>query len=140
MVVAAAALTGCGAGSGLDYQPIPGTDWSRAPDLSVYSAMTEFATIAREQEMLCQGFGPESVLVKWERHYGAREDYVRASLVARYGPEAVVEAENDAVATRRVPSLSKLLINPVGCVALNWDPMAAWQGRLSCRAVARHVR
>jgi hypothetical protein len=103
MVVVAASLSGCGAGSGLDYQPIPGTGWSRAPDLSVYSAMTEFATIAREQEMLCQGFGPESVLVKWERNYGAREDYVRASLVARYGPDAVVEAENDAVATRRVP-------------------------------------
>jgi hypothetical protein len=102
VVVAAASLSGCGAGSGLDWQPIPGTGWSRAPDLSVYSAMTEFATIAREQEMLCQGFGPQSVLVDWERDYGAREDYVRAGLVARHGPEAVAEAETEAVATRRV--------------------------------------
>ena len=103
LIAAAAMLAGCGAGSGLDYQPIPGTGWSRAPDLSVYSAMTEFATIAREQEMLCQGFGPESVQGYWERLYGAREDYVRASLVARYGSEAVAEAEAEAVAMRRVP-------------------------------------
>ena len=103
LIVAAVSLASCGAGSGLDYQPIPGTGWSRAPDLSVYSAMTEFATIAREQEMLCQGFGPESVQGYWERQYGAREDYVRASLVARYGPEAVAEAEAEGVAMRRVP-------------------------------------
>jgi hypothetical protein len=102
-IVAAAALTGCSTDADFDWQPIPGTGWSRAPDLSVYSAMTEFATIAREQEMLCQGFGPESVLVRWERQYGAREDYVRASLVVRHGSEAVTEAEAEAVATRRVP-------------------------------------
>lgn len=101
LIAASTALAGCTAG--YDWQPTPGTGWSRAPDLSVYSAMTEFATIAREQEMLCQGFGPESVLVKWERDYGAREDYVRASLVSRYGPEAVVDAEAEAAPTRRVP-------------------------------------
>ena len=101
LIAAAATLAGCSAAH--DYQPIPGTGWSRAPDLSVYSAMTEFATIAREQEMLCQGFGPESVQGYWERQFGAREDYVRASLVARYGAEAVAEAEAEAVAMRRVP-------------------------------------
>ena len=100
---AAALLAGCAAGGGWDWQPVPGTGWSRAPDLSVYGAMTEYAAIAREQEMLCQGFGPQSVLNRWQRDYGLREEYVRAGMVARHGVDAVAEAEARAVTVNRVP-------------------------------------
>ena len=79
----------------------PGTGWSRAPDLSVYAAMDDFAEIAREQEVLCAGFVPASVDAHWDADFGEREAGVRAALVSRHGIEAVV----DALAARppRVP-------------------------------------
>ena len=98
LIAAALALAGCGAGSGFDWQPTPGTGWSRAPDLSVYAAMTEYADIALEQEMLCQGFDPQNVTRRWEREYGGRQQAVRTGLTARHGAAAVAEAETaDAV-------------------------------------------
>ena len=79
----------------------PGTGWSRAPDLSVYAAMDDFAAIARDQEVLCAGFSPASVDAHWDADFGQREAGVRDALVSRHGIEAVV----DAVAARppRVP-------------------------------------
>lgn len=79
----------------------PGTGWSRAPDLSVYAAMDDFAAIAREQEVLCAGFSPASVNAHWEDDFGLREAGVRTALVGLHGTKAV----DDAVAARppRVP-------------------------------------
>jgi hypothetical protein len=79
----------------------PGTGWSRAPDLAVYAAMDDFATIAREQEVLCAGFSPASVDTHWQADFGPRDAGVRAALVSLHGLEAV----DDAVAARppRVP-------------------------------------
>lgn len=80
----------------------PGTGWSRAPDLSVYSAMTTFGDIAREQSTLCAGFRPAGVAEDWRGDFGAREAAVAAALAARHGAAAVSDAEAAAVATRRV--------------------------------------
>ncbi len=95
-LVLAAMLAGC------ESTPAPGTGWSRAPDLSVYSAMLLYADIARQQSVLCGGFGTTSVEDHWRRDFGARAEAVEAALVARHGAEAVNEAEVAAVATRRV--------------------------------------
>ena len=46
-MLAAAALTGC--------STAPGSGWSRASDLSVYSSAHAYARIAWEQDVLCQG-------------------------------------------------------------------------------------
>ena len=82
--------------------PPPGTGWSRAPDLSVYSAMLLYADIAREQSVLCGGFPTASVEDRWRRDFGLRAEAVEAALVARHGAEAVGEAAAQAVPTRRV--------------------------------------
>ena len=94
-----AALAGCADGG---WAP-PGTGWSRAPDLSVYSAMSLFGDVAREQAVLCGGFGTASVERHWREDFAAREAAVTARLAARHGAEAVSAAEAGAVATRRVP-------------------------------------
>ena len=94
-LVAATALAGC--------STAPGTGWSRAPDLSVYSAMRVFAGVAQEREMLCQGFRPAGVRRDWAEDFAGREARVAAALAARHGAGALSEAEAAAVATRQVP-------------------------------------
>ena len=79
----------------------PGTGWSRAPDLSVYGALTTIGQVAREESTLCAGFGTVSVMRRWERAFGAREAAVTAALVERYGAEAVERAAQRP--SRRVP-------------------------------------
>ena len=69
-----------------------GTGWSRASDLSVWSAMRLYGGIAREQSVLCAGFAPGRVAVRWDERYGAREAILRDALAARYGAGAVVRA------------------------------------------------
>jgi hypothetical protein len=81
----------------------PGTGWSRAPDLSAYSAMVLFADIAREQSVLCGGFSPGVVARRWDQDFGAREAAIAAALAARHGAGAVARAEAEAVAAQRVP-------------------------------------
>ena len=92
----AAALAGC------ESAPAPGLGWSRAPDLSAYSAMIMYSDIARQRAVLCDGSRTEWVENKWRDDFGARADAVTAALVARYGEEAVREAEATAIPTRRV--------------------------------------
>lgn len=96
-LLGAAFIAGCATPT-----PAPGTGWSRAPDLSVYSAMTLFAGIARTESSLCGGFRPATVEEYWHEDFAAREQAVISVLIARHGPEAVDAAEADAVATRRV--------------------------------------
>ena len=91
----------------------PGTGWSRAPDLSVYGALTTIGQVAREESLLCAGFGTVSVMRRWERAFGAREAAVTAALVERYGVDAVQRAAQRP--TRRVPCPSL----PYG---VWWDP------------------
>ena len=83
--------------------PPPGTGWSRAPDLSVYTAMLQFGDVAREQSVLCGGFGTASVDRHWRRDFAARTEAVAAALAARHGASAVGVAEAAAAPTRRVP-------------------------------------
>ncbi|MGQ0559061.1 MAG: hypothetical protein ACT4OE_05675 [Sphingosinicella sp.] len=80
----------------------PGAGWSRAPDLSVYSAMRTFSAIAREQESLCDGFSPASVDARWNDRFGGREGAVRTGLSERHGEAAVIDAETRARPTRSV--------------------------------------
>lgn len=96
--IAAAALAGCETAS----LP-PGTGWSRAPDLSVYTAMLQFGDVAREQAILCGGFGTESVARHWRADFAARTDAVTRALVGRHGEAKVDAAEAAAAPTRRVP-------------------------------------
>jgi hypothetical protein len=96
-LLAAAGLAAC------ESTPPPGTGWSRAPDLSVYSAMLLYAGVAREQSVLCGGFDTQSVQSHWRRDFGARAEAVAAALAARHGAEAVAAAEASAVPSRRVP-------------------------------------
>ena len=91
-------LAGCAA----DTWVAPGTGWSRAPDLSVYSAMTIYGGIARDQEMLCSGFSPGGVEADWQRDFGAREARVEEALAARHGADALRVADESAVPVRRV--------------------------------------
>jgi len=63
----------------------PGTGWSRAPDISVYQAMTEYAGLAREQAVLCEGDAPAQTDAEWRAKYGARVDRITAALIARHG-------------------------------------------------------
>lgn len=99
-VIAALAAT-LGACAATDLPP--GAGWSRAPDLSVYSAMTLYGGVAREQAMLCGGFSPASVESHWHEDFGARHAAIESALVSRHGADAVERAEAAAVATRRVP-------------------------------------
>ena len=80
-----------------------GTGWSRAPDLSVYSAMTTFGGTARDHSVLCSGFGSAAVEARWQRAFAAREAAVQAALVARHGPRAVSEAQALGLEARRAP-------------------------------------
>lgn len=66
-----------------------GTGWSRASDLSVWSAMRLYGGIAREQSVLCAGFAPARVAARWDDRYGAREAALRQALIARHGDAAV---------------------------------------------------
>ncbi|WP_114952527.1 hypothetical protein [Sphingosinicella terrae] len=99
-VALASALLAAGC-TASDYPPAAG--WSRAPDLSAYSAMVLYGGIAREQAMLCGGFSPASVDRHWQDDFGGREAAVEAALVGRHGAAAVERAESEAVATRTVP-------------------------------------
>jgi hypothetical protein len=91
-----------GALAACEATPPPGTGWSRAPDLAVYSAMLLYADVAQQQSILCGGFSTASTESHWRRDFGARTDAVTSALVARHGGAAVSEAEASAVATRRV--------------------------------------
>ena len=93
----AAGLAAC------SVQPPPGIGWSRAPDLSVYTAMLQFGDVAREQSILCGGFGTESVEAHWRRDFAWRTDAVTRALVDRHGAAAVGAAEAAAAPSRRVP-------------------------------------
>lgn len=87
---------------------VPGTGWSRAPDLSVYAAMGSFGEIAREQSILCGGFSPGVVAATWEEDFGARQAAVAAALAARHGADAVgaaAEAREPRVPCETVPTL-----------------------------------
>lgn len=96
--LAVLALAGCAA----DTWETPGTGWSRAPDLSVYSAMTVYGGLAREQEILCAGFAPGGVEARWDDDFAAREAAVEAVLAVRHGDAAVAAAEAAARPTRNV--------------------------------------
>jgi hypothetical protein len=69
------------------------TGWSRAPDLSVYAGMRTAGELAREQEILCWSRDPASVVSRWRSVFGAREDWIAAALVHRYGIAAVAAYE-----------------------------------------------
>ena len=80
----------------------PGSGWSRASDLSAYSAMATLATVAREETALCYGYSPATVFADWDRDFAGREQAVVAALVERHGEPAVRQAQAEAVPTRRV--------------------------------------
>ena len=84
-------------------RPAPETGWSRAPDLSVFSAMTLYGEVARTESSLCRGISPITINDDWREDFGVREEAVVSALVARHGVEAVDAAERAAAATRRVP-------------------------------------
>jgi hypothetical protein len=82
--MAALALAGC--------STAPGTGWSRANDLSVYSAMHVFARAAIDQEAYCFGRDPARITADWDEDFRARQGAVSAVLAQRYGAEALAEA------------------------------------------------
>jgi hypothetical protein len=90
----------------------PGTGWSRAPDLSVYGAMTTMGQVAREEATLCAGFRTARVMERWERDFGSRQAAVTAALVERHGYDAVRRATQ--MPTRRT-----------SCPAI---PYGVWRG------------
>jgi len=71
-----------------------GTGWSRASDLSVYSAMRLYGGIAREQSVLCAGFAPSRVAARWDDRYGAREAALMHAMAQRHGEAAVRRASD----------------------------------------------
>lgn len=81
----------------------PGSGWSRASDLSAYSAMTTFGLIAREHSVLCYGRSPGRVDRSWAEDFGRREAAVTSALAGRHGAQAVDRTEAAAAATRNVP-------------------------------------
>jgi hypothetical protein len=100
-VAALALATLLGGCASVTYAPTTG--WSRADDLTVFSAMTMYGGLARQQSALCNNSSPTGVAARWEDDFGAREEAVSAGLVARHGAAAVGEAEEEAAPTRRVP-------------------------------------
>jgi len=82
-LAASAALAGCAG---------PGSGWSRAPDLSVYSSARAYARAAWEQDVYCEGVAPARARARLDREFGARDAAVRAALAARYGEEALARA------------------------------------------------
>ncbi|HEV7661027.1 MAG TPA: hypothetical protein VGO55_14405 [Allosphingosinicella sp.] len=93
ILLAALALAAC--------STAPGTGWSRANDLSVYSAMHVFARAAIDQEAYCFGRDPARIRADWDEDFRARQGAVSAALVQRYGAEALAEAR--ATFAPRVP-------------------------------------
>jgi hypothetical protein len=93
VVAAAAALAGC--------STAPGSGWSRASDLSVYSSAHAYARVAWEQAVLCQGTDRARATASFEREFGAREAAVRAALAARHGEAAIARAGTHFI--QRVP-------------------------------------
>lgn len=90
------------AAAACETAPAPGLGWSRAPDLSVYSALIMYAGVARQRSIECSGNSSGWVERTWQHDYAARVDAVASALVARHGAEAVSEAEAAAVPTRRL--------------------------------------
>jgi hypothetical protein len=93
ILLAALALSAC--------STAPGTGWSRANDLSVYSAMHVFARAAIDQEAYCFGRDPARISADWDEDFRARQGAVSAALAQRYGAEALAEAR--AAYAPRVP-------------------------------------
>ncbi|MEA3047976.1 MAG: hypothetical protein QOJ53_2308 [Sphingomonadales bacterium] len=93
LMAGAAALAGC--------STAPGSGWSRASDLSVYSSAHAYARVAWEQAVLCQGTDRARATASFEREFGAREAAVRAALVERHGEAALAQAGTHFV--QRVP-------------------------------------
>jgi hypothetical protein len=79
----------------------PGTGWTRASDLSVYSAMHVFARAAIDQEAYCFGRDPARITADWDDDFRARQGAVSLALAQRYGPDAMAEAR--ATFAPRVP-------------------------------------
>lgn len=79
----------------------PGTGWTRASDLSVYSSMHVFARAAIDQEAYCFGRDPGRISADWEHDFSARQGAVSAVLAARYGADALEQAR--ATYAPRVP-------------------------------------
>lgn len=98
LVALAATLGGC---ASITYGPDSG--WSRASDLSVYSAMTMYGGIARQQSSLCNNSSPIGVAERWNDDFGARQQAVTSAMIERHGVSAVHGAQAAAVPTRRVP-------------------------------------
>lgn len=86
------ALAGLALGAAVPALAAPGSGWSRAPDLSVYGALTTVGQVAREEAALCAGFRTARVMERWERDFGVREAAVTAALVERHGADAVRRA------------------------------------------------
>ena len=55
------------AAAGCVDEPAPGLGWSRAPDLSVYSAMVMYAGVARERSVECSNNATDWVERHWQR-------------------------------------------------------------------------
>lgn len=86
--------------------PAVGTGWSRAPDLSVYGALDVAAEVAREQEILCFGRNPAEVDAAWRAEFGARADWIAATMIDRYGADAVALATSQAVGREPCPTIA----------------------------------
>lgn len=79
--------------------------WSRAPDLSVYAAMTQAGDLAREREILCAGANPAVVADSWQARFGAREAWIGQALAARYGTAAMARARIYPVGRESCPAI-----------------------------------
>jgi hypothetical protein len=84
ILLAALALAAC--------STAPGTGWTRANDLSVYSAMHVFARAAIDQEAYCFGRDPARITADWDEDFSARQGAVSSVLTQRYGADAMAEA------------------------------------------------
>jgi hypothetical protein len=86
-MAASLALAGCATAT--PSVPAVGTGWSRAPDLSVYSAMQTAGRVAREQDVLCERRNPAEVDDLWRAQFSEREAWIANALEVRYGAAAV---------------------------------------------------
>jgi len=84
LLLAALALAAC--------STAPGTGWTRASDLSVYSSMHVFARAAIDQEAYCFGRDPARISADWDQDFRARQSVVSDALAQRYGAEALDRA------------------------------------------------
>lgn len=103
-MIAATALALAGCTSSAPRQTPIGTGWSRAPDLSVYTAMRTAGEIAREQDILCWGRNPAEVDALWHSRFNAREAWIAAALERRYGPAATRASGPLRVGRARCPT------------------------------------